>query len=317
MMSSANEIRSPFNSHLLEECRLCPRDCGIDRSRSTSGFCRTSNRIPVSSICAHRGEEPILSGDLGICNVFFAHCNLQCVYCQNQQISSNRTPLSIVDRSVEGIGDEIETILRTGIELVGFVSPSHCLVQMCSIMDEIEKRELNPSYVYNTNGYDRTSVIADLAEHINIWLPDLKYSDNILAREYSGAPDYVEIASAALTEMFRQKGADITLNDSGLITDGLIIRHLVLPGQVANSKNVLRFIARELSPDIHISLMSQYYPTQAVADHPELRRTIHKWEYDEVLEEFDRLGFHRGWVQQMDSPTSYQPDFRKDHPFEN
>lgn len=218
---------------------------------------------------------------------------------------------------MENVVNEIEAILLTGIDLVGFVTPSHCLVQMCSIMDEIERRDLNPRYVYNTNAYDRTEAIADLAERINVWLPDFKYSDNALARDYSGVDDYVEVASAALVEMFRQEGADISLDDDGLITDGLIIRHLVLPGQVANSKQVLGFIARELSPDIHISLMSQYYPTPAVADHPLLGRTLHRWEYDEVLEEFDRLGFHRGWVQEMNSPTSYQPDFRKDHPFED
>ncbi|MFH1688389.1 MAG: radical SAM protein [bacterium] len=296
---------------------MCPRACGVDRSDAATGFCRTTHRIFVSSICAHRGEEPILSGDKGICNIFFAHCNLQCRYCQNHQISSNQTPLSGLERSLAGIGDEVAAILQRGINLVGFVTPSHCLIQMLSIMDEIERRGFRPRYVYNTNAYDRPEVIAELADRIDVYLPDLKYSDDALAWEYSGAKDYVEVATGAVKEMFRQKGADIALDNDGLITNGLIIRHLVLPGQVTNSKHILRFIACELSTDVHISLMSQYYPTPAVTDHPLLGRTLYQWEYDEVMEEFDRLGFHRGWVQELDSPSSYQPDFRKDHPFES
>ena len=140
--------------------------------------------------------------------------------------------------------------------------------------------------------------------------------DNRLAKAYSDTPDYVEVATATLREMFRQKGANILLDNDENVEFGMIIRHLVLPGQVENSKAALRFIAEELSPDVHVSLMAQYHPTPAVATHPRLGRLLHADEYDEVLEEFDRLGLHRGWIQQLDSPANYRPDFEFDHPFE-
>jgi putative pyruvate formate lyase activating enzyme len=145
----------------------------------------------------------------------------------------------------------------------------------------------------------------------------MKYMDNRLAKVYSDTPDYVENATAAIKEMYRQKGANIYLNDDGSIQFGLIVRHLVIPGQVENSRAVLRFIAEELSPNVHVSLMSQYHPIPATEGHPRLGRTLYKEEYEQVLDEFDRLGFHRGWVQQLDSPLNYRPDFTFDHPFEH
>jgi putative pyruvate formate lyase activating enzyme len=141
--------------------------------------------------------------------------------------------------------------------------------------------------------------------------------DAALAKEFSVASDYVEVATEALRAMYAQTGSEIDLDEEGSIVRGLIIRHLVLPGYVENSKEVLRWIARELSPDVHISLMSQYHPTPAVARHPKLGRCLYREEYEEVVDEFERLGFYRGWVQELDSPASYRPDFEKDHPFED
>jgi len=152
---------------------------------------------------------------------------------------------------------------------------------------------------------------------VDVYLPDMKYMEPELGSRYSGASDYPEVATAALKEMFLQKGADIDLDSDELITSGMIVRHLVLPGHVGNSKKVLRFIAEELSPDVHISLMAQYWPTPKVRSHPNLSRRITQEEYDEVLDEFDRLGFWRGWVQELESADTYRPDFSKDHPFED
>jgi putative pyruvate formate lyase activating enzyme len=161
------------------------------------------------------------------------------------------------------------------------------------------------------------NTIRSLEGAIDVWLPDLKYLDESLGRNFSHTPFYPEVACAALREMFRQKGSIIWLDDEHRITSGLIIRHLVLPGQIENSKKVLRWIADELSPSVHVSLMSQYHPTPWVAAHPRLGRSLNPAEYDEVREEFDRLGFYRGWVQELESASNYCPDFAFQHPFEH
>ncbi len=299
----------------IRNCNCCPRECGVDRTVGELGYCRTGDETIVSSVCAHRGEEPVISGTHGICNVFFAHCNLQCVYCQNYQISRNdsvRHALTSGDQVVE----EIEQVLGRGARGVGFVSPSHYVVAMLQIIDSLRKRGHRQSYVFNSNGYDREDVVRSLEGVIDVYLPDLKYMSEKLGREYSNAPDYPKTATAAIREMFHQKGANLLLDHDGVVESGMIIRHLVLPGQVENSKAVLRWIADELSPSVHVSLMSQYYPTPVVQDHPVLGRTLDAEEYDEVLGEFERLGFYRGWVQELGSPHSYRPDFDNQHPFE-
>ncbi len=269
----------------------------------------------MASICLHRGEEPPVSGPAGICNVFFARCNLQCLYCQNYQISRNHGPLPSSLDSPEEIVDRIEAILDEGAKAVGFVSPSHRIPQMREIIRELRRRGRDPVTVMNTNCYDLSGTIAGLEGEIDLYLPDLKYRDPVLAREYSGAEDYPEVAAAALMEMYRQMGTKLDLDDDGAARRGLIVRHLVLPGAVDNSKACLRFLAEELSPEIHISLMSQYHPTPAVRNHPDLGRTLLKKEYEAVIEEMERRGFYRGWIQELDSPGSYLPDFSRPEVF--
>ncbi len=301
----------------LRECAECPRNCLADRFSDDLGYCECGAGLPIASVCAHMGEEPVLSGRHGICNIFFGHCNLQCIYCQNYQISSNRSPWTAFETGLESLVGQIEGILDRGAGAVGFVSPSHCIPQMRLIMRALANRGRQPVYVFNTNGYDNRETIRSLERDIDVYLPDLKYMDNNLAAEYSDVSDYVEVAGDALREMYRQVGSEIVLDKNGLITRGLIIRHLILPGHVENSQAVLKFIARELSEDIHISLMAQYHPTPAVAAHPKLGRRLTREEYDEVLTTFEDLGFHRGWVQDLTSPANYLPDFDKNHPFED
>lgn len=302
---------------LLGNCRCCPRDCGVNRINNELGFCESNDAFAISSICTHHGEEPVLSGPHGICNIFFSHCNMQCVFCQNYQISDNRSSLGADYMTLDQIVRRVEAILEKGAIGVGFVSPSHFIPQMRQIMQAINDRGHRPVYVYNTNGYDKAEMIRSMEKSIDVYLPDFKYMDNRLASEYSDTPDYVEVAGSAIKEMYRQKGAELELDENGLVTSGLIIRHLVLPGHIENTIEVLRFIAREMSPDIHISLMSQYYPTPRVANHPHLGRTLQPQEYEAVIDGFENLGFHRGFVQQLSSPHHYRPDFLKDHPFEN
>lgn len=299
----------------LARCTLCPRQCGVDRLVGPTGFCRIDDGLAIAAITRHRGEEPVLCGERGICNVFFGHCNLRCRFCQNVQISRNHTPIKGANWSLAQVVEQIIAILETGINHLGFVSPSHMVVQMVAIIEALHSRGRHPIVVYNSNGYDRVATLRALEGLVDVYLPDFKYSDTTLAGHYSAAPDYPEVAAAALAEMYRQKGNLLHLDDDGLAERGLIVRHLVLPGAVANSLGVLRLLAEDLSPRLSLSLMSQYQPTAAVADDPLLSRTLLPAEYDQVVAEMERLGFTHGWVQDVASPAYYNPDFKKDSPF--
>ena len=307
--------RKPFSTDLAA-CCCCPRGCGADRTSDTLGWCRSGAGISIGSVCAHRGEEPVISGTRGICNIFFTRCNLQCVFCQNYDISRNRGSIVDTDIDLDTLLDRIERHLDAGCKSVGFVSPSHFYVRMLDIIEGLHRRGRRPVFVYNTNGYDRVEAIRALEGTIDVYLPDFKYMDSRLAREYSRAPDYPDIAAAAIGEMYRQMGANIFLDDDDTIARGMIIRHLVLPGHPRNSIDVLTHIAEHCSSGCFLSLMSQYWPTPAVAGHPVLGRGVRADEYDAVLEAMERLGFHRGWVQELGSSEHYRPDFMREHPFE-
>ncbi len=296
------------------ECEACPRACGVDRAAGALGYCRAGSGLEIASICLHRGEEPVISGERGICNVFFPHCNLQCVYCQNEQISRNDSPARSM--SLDDVVAAASRLLDGGSPSIGFVSPSHMIPQMRSIVEALRATGRRPVVVFNTNAYDRPETIASIEDLVDVYLPDFKYMDHSLALELSGAWNYPEVALAALREMHRQKGSNLALRGDGTAASGLIVRHLILPGQTENSKAVLRAVAEELSPSVHVSLMSQYYPSASVAGHPWLGRSITRGEYDEVLDELERLGFSRGWVQELESERTYRPDFTKPHPFE-
>jgi len=300
----------------LKHCTLCPRDCGVDRTMGEKGWCGLDDKIYISSICIHKGEEPPVSGPHGICNVFFAHCNLQCVYCQNYQISDNKFAADRYEMTLEAAVNKITAILDKGIPVLGFVSPSHQIPQMLSIIEELHKRSYEPTIVYNSNGYDKVETLKELEGIVDVYLPDLKYSDPVLSKELSDAPDYPDTALKAIKEMYRQKGSLLITNDSGYAESGLIIRHLILPGEVENSLAVLKTIAEDISPKINISLMSQYWAPKKF-DREALNHKIKEGDYLRVIEEMNRLGLDNGWVQEFDSHNNYRPDFNKIHPFED
>jgi len=301
----------------LSDCKICPRECGNDRYSKKSGYCGSDAGFNISSIVLHKGEEPSISGENGICNVFFSRCNLQCIYCQNMQISSNKGEVNSKVYSLEEVISEISFILDFNkINSVGFVSPSHYLPHVIAIIEGLRLKGRNPITIYNTNAYDKAESIHQLENYISVYLPDFKYLDKKLAKELSGAENYLEIAVMAIKEMFRQKGSTLIKNEEGLAESGLIIRHLVLPGQVENSLKVLKFIADVLSPDISLSIMAQYHPVEKVKSHAFLNRKLNLSEYDKVVNEAKYLGFHRGWIQELDSSEVYNPDFNHEHPFE-
>lgn len=312
-----SETHTNFDSGLnLSDCTICPRNCRANRFSDVKGYCQAGTGFEISSICRHQGEEPVLSGEYGVCNVFFSRCNLQCVYCQNCQISTNDPAVKMPVLSLQETLDRICNLLDNGCRAVGFVSPSHMVPQVIQIINALKGMGRHPVFIYNTNAYDKVEVLQLLEGLIDVYLPDFKYSDETLAIKWSDAKNYVKVASAALKEMFRQKGTSLVTDENDLAISGIIIRHMVIPGHVENSLGVLRFIAGELSPRTHISLMSQYHPMPGVSNDPDLGRAVWESEYLQVKDEMLQLGLNRGWVQDFCSSSFYLPDFNNEHPFE-
>ena len=301
---------------LLRNCTLCPRECHVDRFAAGNGYCKTDAGMNIVSICVHKGEEPSICGSDGICNIFFSGCNLKCKYCQNYEISWDRSKITSNFISLNEALSAIEKILLQGVTTVGFVSPMHVVPQVKAIIRGLNDRGLKPTTVYNTNGYEKSETIDSLNGIIDVWLCDYKYTDSNLASMFSDAPDYPEIALKALKRMYFQKGSALQTDEQGKATEGLIIRHLVLPGYVDESKKVLKSISEELSTGVHVSLMSQYTPTSLVGGCENLGRPLRKDEYDSVVNEMEALGFRNGCVQDLESRFNYMPEFRRSNPFE-
>jgi putative pyruvate formate lyase activating enzyme len=310
------EIYDEDDREMLSACTLCPRECSADRFKGGTGICGTDAGLNIASVCIHRGEEPAISGTGGICNIFFEGCSLECIYCQNHEISHPCIPLTKKAATLSGTLDQICKILSAGINTVGFVTPTHVVPQVKAIIRGLNSRGFKPVTVYNTSCYDKVETLRSISHLIDVYLPDFKYVTPSLSLEYSGAYDYPAVALKALKEMYYQKGSVLRLDEEGRAEWGLLIRHLVLPGHAGESVRVLETIAEELSPGVHLSLMSQYHPSKNVNNHPVLHRPLFREEYDSVVAAMEKLGFRNGWVQDMDSFQNYLPDFRKDHPFE-
>jgi putative pyruvate formate lyase activating enzyme len=319
-----------LENEVFKNCTICPRNCRVNRIKSPIGYCRTGAGFSISTICIHRGEEPPVNGKNGICNIFFTGCNLHCIFCQNHEISFigksipknlaveawRQNPSPDYQLDIDEVIRRIIKILDLGIAAVGFVSPSHLVPQVKAIITELRKQGRYPFFVYNTNAYDKAETIRDLDGYIDVFLPDFKYMDPAVAIRLSDAPDYPEIALASIREMYRIKSSSLIINEDGQAESGLIIRHLVIPGHVKNSLAVLRTIAEKISTGVCISLMSQYHPTEYVREIPDLNRTLYHEEYQQVVEEMERLGFRKGYYQELSSTTHYNPDFSKENPFE-
>jgi putative pyruvate formate lyase activating enzyme len=314
-MAERYEIYNEDDRELLSCCTLCPRECRVNRFEGGNGYCGTDAGMNIASICIHRGEEPSISGPYGICNIFFAGCNLRCIYCQNHDISRPGGKYIYGPSTLKDILDLLEKLLSDKIRAVGFVSPSHVIPQMKAIIRGLYERGLKPITVYNTNSYDKPEVIDSLDGMIDIYLPDYKYTTHELAEEYSDAYDYPDVALNAMKRMYFQKGSSFFLDPQGRGESGILIRHLVLPGNSDESKKVLKSIAEELSPGVNISLMSQYHPTKFVTNHSQLNRSLCMEEYESAVKTMYDMGFRHGCIQDMESCHSYRPDFKKQDPF--
>jgi putative pyruvate formate lyase activating enzyme len=303
-------------NRLLASCTVCPHDCGNDRMADEIARCHTGRLPIVSSYTAHFGEEPLLVGTRGVGNIFFGNCNLRCAYCQNHQISQNHRAERQHEVSIDRLAQIMLELQDLGCHSIGFVSPSHIVPQIVEAVAVAGRDGLRLPLVYNTNAYDSVEVLRLLDGIVDIYLPDLKYADDDLAYEYSSIRDYPRIAREAIVEMHRQVGGALALGPDGTVRRGLIIRHLVLPNDIAGSKACLRWVRDTLGPDVTISLMAQYFPAHRAASMPLLSRTVRQGEYERILEYLDDLGMGNGWAQEFEAHEYYRPEFeRRDAPF--
>ncbi len=307
---------------MLESCRVCPKDCGNNRLKDEIAACY-SGRLPiVSSFTAHFGEEPALSGTNGVGNIFFGNCNLRCVYCQNYQISQTWKEQKKNEISHERLAEIMLELQDRGCHNIGFVSPTHFAPQMARAILIAAEKGLHLPIVYNTNAYDSVEVLKLLDGIVDIYLPDLKYSENDAGFEFSKVRDYATHARAAIKEMFRQTGDKLIYDTNGLLKKGLVIRLLVLPNDIAGIEENLRWIRDELSPKVSISLMAQYYATNKAATDDRyilLSRRISEREWSKTVELLDELGIEEGFMQEYESASYYyRPNFNDKHkPFKD
>lgn len=294
---------------MLESCSICPLVCRVNRKAGEMARCYSRYLPIVSSYTPHFGEEPPLSGTKGAGNIFFGNCNLRCVYCQNYQISQNYKEEIKNEITFDRLADIMLELQNRGCHNVGLVSPTHFVPQIVRAIYIAVGRGLNLPIVYNTNAYDSVEVLKLLDGVVDIYLPDLKYSDEVFGYRYSKIKSYPQFAKASLKEMHRQVGSKLVFGDDGLLKRGLIIRHLVLPNDIAGSEETLKWIADELGNDVTLSIMSQYYPTNKAGAITLLSRQIRESEYEKVLNLVEKFGFENGWIQDYESHGHYRPDF--------
>ena len=284
-----------------KNCTLCPRQCGVDRTAGERGFCGMGDEVLLARAAPHLWEEPVICGERGAGAVFFSGCTLKCIYCQNRTISHEPFGKAVTTEELRTI---FEDLVAQGCSCIDLVTPTQFLPTILPALSP----KLPVPVVYNCGGYERVETLRQLEGKVDIYLPDLKYAANDLAARYSAAADYAETAKAAILEMFRQTGP-IHYNKEGMLTKGVIIRHLVLPGQVGNSLDVLDWVADTFRPgDILLSVMSQYTPMGSAVD--ALHRTVTEEEYDGVLSYMELLGLDEGFVQEFSSADEkYIPDW--------
>ena len=279
---------------MLAHCGLCPHHCGADRLNGEHGICRMGAMLKVSSWNLHPWEEPPISGTRGSGTIFFSGCTGRCLFCQNYPISQFGYGKEVKPEQLAGMMLELQ---RRGAHNINFVTPTHFMPHILAALPTAIRGGLHIPLVYNTSGYECTTTLRLLEGVVDLWLPDAKYADNSAALRLSGFKDYVDHNRAALREIYRQVGEELVLDSNGIAVRGLIIRHMVLPESLAGTAEVLLWIADQLSPRIHVSLMDQYFPAHRAIGDPCLGRKITADEYSAALKAFDDSGLERGWHQ--------------------
>ena len=296
---------------LLAPCRLCPRECGVDRLAGQAGFCGQGGRARVAKALPHFGEEPPLTGIRGAGTVFFSGCALRCLYCQNFQISQEGLGKEV---SAQALADIFLDLQQQGCHNLDLVSPTPHWPFILEALEIAIPRGLTLPMVYNTHGYLSLPLLKLLDGIVDIYLPDMKYGADEMAEQLSQAPCYTSLNRKAVREMFAQTGT-LKTSGEGLAIRGLLVRHLVLPENLSGTSAVLQDLL-EISPRIPLSLMAQYRPVHQAWDHPRLSRSLHKKEYKQALDLVKKFGFAEVFIQDLDSSEVYFPDFNREDPFQ-
>ena len=274
---------------LLESCRLCPRACGVNRLKGELGFCETGRKAGVASYNPHFGEEAPLVGRCGSGTIFIRSCNLLCSFCQNYEISHGREG---TDVGPEQMALMMMHLSQAGCHNINFVTPTHVVPQILEALPYAVERGLRVPLVYNSSGYDRVETLELLDGIFDIYMPDFKFWDKRWAERYCEAPDYKEVASAALREMHRQVG-DLTVDEWGIAQRGLLVRHLVMPNQVAGTEEIMTFLAREISPNTYVNVMDQYRPCGSAHRDEAINRRLNAKEYRDAVNAAIKAGIQR------------------------
>lgn len=290
----------------LEKCELCPHRCKVNRNKNQIGRCKATNKIKLGLYSVHNFEEPCISGEKGSGTVFFSNCNFNCVYCQNYEISQQGKGKEI---TIEELAKIFLKQQEKDVENINLVTPTSYVPQIIEALKIAKSKGLKLPIVYNTNGYENIETLKMLEGYIDIYLPDLKYAEDDLGKKYSKIDNYFEIATKAIKEMEKQVGI-AELNENGVMKKGMIVRHLVLPGHLENSKKVLKWMNENLNKEIYISVMAQYFPTYKAKteEYSEINRKLTTEEWEEIENYIDGLDFENGFIQELgDHEEEYVP----------
>ena len=279
---------------LLEKCTICPHNCGINRTSNQIGRCKSKDTVKIALYSIHNFEEPCISGKKGSGTVFFSNCNMNCVFCQNYEISQQGKGKEI---TIEELAEIFIKQQEKDVENINLVTPTSYVPQIIEAIKIARNKGLKLPIVYNTNGYEKVETLKMLEGYVDIYLPDFKYSDNELAKRLSKVDNYFEIATQALIEMYKQTGKAV-FDDRGIMQKGMIIRHLVLPNHILNSRRVLKWINENMH-DVYVSVMAQYFPTYKAKDIEDINRKLTKEEYEQIENYLCRLDLENGYIQEL------------------
>jgi len=280
---------------ILEKCTICPRECKVNRLNGKKGNCNASSNIEISLVSLHKYEEPCISGKNGSGTIFFSHCNLHCMFCQNYEISQEKNGKVI---SIEELANIMLKQQENKAENINLVTPTMYAYQIKEAIKIAKNRGLRVPIIYNSNGYEKLETLKELEGYIDVYLPDLKYYSDEIAQKYSKAPKYFEMASKAILEMIRQVGKP-EFDERGMIKKGVMIRHLVLPNHLQNTKNILKWIKENISEEIYINVMAQYFPTYKAKEDEFINRKLTKREYKQIEQYFYSLDLKNGYIQEL------------------
>ncbi len=293
---------------MLEQCTLCPHNCKVNRLDGQIGRCKCSDKIKIALVSLHKYEEPCISGENGSGTVFFSNCNLNCIFCQNYEISHLGKGKEI---TIEELAEIFLKQQENGAHNINLVTPTMYVIQIIEALKIAKNKGLNIPVIYNTNSYENVETIKLLKGYIDVYLPDLKYFSNDLCKKYSKVNNYFENATKAIKEMYNQVGAP-EFDENGMIKKGVIIRHLILPNYMQNTKNILKWIKDNMPEEVYVSIMSQYFPSYKAINDDKINRKLSRKEYKTIEDYIYTIDLQNGYMQDFvedENEAKYVPDF--------